>query len=122
MLEVKKLVNVQCQFKKTIGFVPARTRSVSLTEPVDSAVTKHCDFGHLLINTGPLITHISWQLMSNDTGACVHACLHALTRSPQEEEDGDPVDPEQHEPHEGPDRLQHQQWEVDEHFARHVEQ
>lgn len=53
---------------------------------------------------------------------CVFMRLRVLTRSAQEEEDGDPVDPEQHEPHKGPERLQHQQGKVDEDFARHVEQ
>lgn len=45
-----------------------------------------------------------------------------LTWGTEEQKHGDPVNPEEHEAEEGPERLQDQQWEVDEHFARHVEQ
>lgn len=45
-----------------------------------------------------------------------------LTWSPEEEKHSDPVDPEEHEAEEGPERLQGQQGKVDEHFASHMEQ
>lgn len=45
-----------------------------------------------------------------------------LTWSPEEEKHSDPVDPEEHEADEGPEWLQNEQWEMDEHFPCHVEQ
>lgn len=48
--------------------------------------------------------------------------LCVLTWSPQEEKHSYPVDPEEHEAKEGPDRLQDQQGKVDEHFTCHMEQ
>lgn len=44
------------------------------------------------------------------------------TWRPEEEKHGDPVDPEEYEAEEGPDRLQGQQRKVGEHFTSHVEQ
>lgn len=45
-----------------------------------------------------------------------------LTWSSKEEKHCDPVDPEQHQAQERPERLQGQQGKVDEHFTRHMEQ
>lgn len=45
-----------------------------------------------------------------------------LTWSSKEEKHCDPIDPEQHQAQEGPERLQGQQGKVDEHFTRHMEQ
>ena len=45
-----------------------------------------------------------------------------LTWKPEREEHGDPVDPEEHEADEGPERLQGQQGKVDKHFTSHVKQ
>lgn len=45
-----------------------------------------------------------------------------LTCSPKEEKHSDPVDPEEHEAEEGPERLQGQQGKMDEHFTSHMEQ
>lgn len=53
-----------------------------------------------------------------------HTCnsTSVLTWSPEEEKHTDPVDPEEHEADEGPERLQDEQWKVDEHFTCHMEQ
>lgn len=45
-----------------------------------------------------------------------------LTWSPKREEHSHPVDPEEHEAEEGPERLKDQQGKVDEHFTSHMEQ
>lgn len=45
-----------------------------------------------------------------------------LTCSPKEKKHSDPVDPEEHEAEEGPERLQGQQGKMDKHFTSHVEQ
>lgn len=45
-----------------------------------------------------------------------------LTWSPEEEKHSDPVNPEEHEAEEGPERLQGQQGKMDEHFTSHMEQ
>lgn len=45
-----------------------------------------------------------------------------LTCSPKKEKHSDPVDPEEHEAEEGPERLQGQQGKMDEHFTSHMKQ
>lgn len=45
-----------------------------------------------------------------------------LTWSAEEKKHSDPVDPEEHEAEEGPERLQGQQGKVDEHFTSHMEE
>lgn len=50
-----------------------------------------------------------------------HKNFH-LTSSAEEKEDHDPVDPKQRKSEERAEGLQCQQWQVDEHFSRHVEQ
>ncbi len=45
-----------------------------------------------------------------------------LTWRPEEKKHSDPVDPEEHEAEEGPERLQDQQGKVDEHFTSHMEE